>query len=88
MCTGMFMAVLDIQVVASSFPNIGAALHISEDRLRKMLTFITLHPELGKVRTAVPELGINGEVEEDELRERVGAYARKLLKRIVKQETK
>ncbi|HSC17589.1 MAG TPA: DHA2 family efflux MFS transporter permease subunit [Rhizomicrobium sp.] len=33
MCTGMFMAVLDIQVVASSFPNIGAALHISEDRL-------------------------------------------------------
>jgi DHA2 family multidrug resistance protein len=33
MCIGMFMAILDIQVVASSFPNIGAALHISEDRL-------------------------------------------------------
>src|SRR4051812_10538818 len=33
MCIGMFMAILDIQVVASSFPNIGAALHISQDRL-------------------------------------------------------
>lgn len=33
MCIGMFMAILDIQVVASSFPNIGAALHISRDRL-------------------------------------------------------
>jgi DHA2 family multidrug resistance protein len=33
MCMGMFMAILDIQVVASSFPNIGAALHISDDRL-------------------------------------------------------
>ena len=33
MCIGMFMAILDIQVVASSFPNIGAALNISQDRL-------------------------------------------------------
>jgi MFS transporter, DHA2 family, multidrug resistance protein len=33
MCTGMFMAILDIQVVASSLPNISAALSIPEDRL-------------------------------------------------------
>jgi DHA2 family multidrug resistance protein len=33
MCVGMFMAILDIQVVASSLPNISAALHIPEDRL-------------------------------------------------------
>jgi len=33
MCIGMFMAILDIQVVASSLPNIGAALDIPNDRL-------------------------------------------------------
>jgi len=33
MCVGMFMAILDIQVVASSLTNIQAALHISADRL-------------------------------------------------------
>jgi DHA2 family multidrug resistance protein len=33
MCVGMFMAILDIQVVASSLPNISAALGIPENRL-------------------------------------------------------
>lgn len=33
MCIGMFMAVLDIQVVASSLPQMAASLHIPEDRL-------------------------------------------------------
>jgi DHA2 family multidrug resistance protein len=33
MCVGMFMAILDIQVVASSLPNIGKALSIPNDQL-------------------------------------------------------
>jgi DHA2 family multidrug resistance protein len=33
MCVGMFMAILDIQVVASSLTNMQAALHISSDRM-------------------------------------------------------
>jgi DHA2 family multidrug resistance protein len=33
MCVGMFMAILDIQVVASSLPNIGKALAIPNDSL-------------------------------------------------------
>jgi DHA2 family multidrug resistance protein len=33
MCLGMFMAILDIQVVASSLTNIQAALHVPADRL-------------------------------------------------------
>ena len=33
MCVGMFMAILDIQVVASSLTNIQSALHIAEDRM-------------------------------------------------------
>src|SRR6202012_184998 len=33
MCVGMFMAILDIQVVASSLTNIQSALNISSDRM-------------------------------------------------------
>lgn len=33
MCVGMFMAILDIQVVASSLTNIQSALNISADRI-------------------------------------------------------
>ena len=33
MCVGMFMAILDIQVVATSLPDMAAALHIPQDRL-------------------------------------------------------
>ena len=32
MCLGMFMAILDIQVVATSLPTIQSALKISPDR--------------------------------------------------------
>ncbi|MGH7967512.1 MAG: MFS transporter, partial [Limisphaerales bacterium] len=33
MCLGMFMAILDIQIVASSLPEIQAAFEITLDRL-------------------------------------------------------
>src|SRR5882762_4522446 len=33
MCLGMFVAILDIQVVASSLTNIGASLDIADDSL-------------------------------------------------------
>jgi DHA2 family multidrug resistance protein len=33
LCLGMFMAILDIQIVASSLPNIQSALHIANDNL-------------------------------------------------------
>jgi DHA2 family multidrug resistance protein len=33
MCLGMFMAILDVQVVATSLPNIQAALHIEPDAM-------------------------------------------------------
>src|ERR1700744_3045826 len=33
MCVGMFMAILDIQVVASSLTNIQSALHIPDDKI-------------------------------------------------------
>jgi MFS transporter, DHA2 family, multidrug resistance protein len=38
MCIGMFMAILDIQVVASSLTNIQAALHIPNDQLSWLQT--------------------------------------------------
>ena len=33
MCVGMFMAILDIQVVATSLPTIQEALHIAKDKM-------------------------------------------------------
>jgi len=33
MCVGMFMAILDIQVVATSLPTIQQALHIAKDKM-------------------------------------------------------
>ncbi|WP_299504690.1 MFS transporter [Cypionkella sp.] len=33
MCTGMFMAILDVQIVATSLPNIQAALNIEPDQM-------------------------------------------------------
>ena len=32
MCIGMFMAILDVQVVATSLPTIQQALHIPQDQ--------------------------------------------------------
>ena len=33
MCLGMFMAILDVQVVATSLPTIQQALHIAQDQM-------------------------------------------------------
>jgi MFS transporter, DHA2 family, multidrug resistance protein len=33
MCVGMFMAILDVQVVATSLPTIQQSLHIAQDRM-------------------------------------------------------
>lgn len=40
MCAGMFMAILDIQIVASSLPDIQTALAIPLDRLSWIQTAI------------------------------------------------
>jgi ABC-type multidrug transport system permease subunit len=56
---------------------------VEEEKLKKILAYISLHPEGGKVPTQIPELGIDGEVFEDGIRERVEMYARKLLARLV-----
>ena len=55
---------------------------IPEDNLKKILAYIVFHPDLGKVPGKVPELGIDGEVFEEGIRERSEAYARKLLARL------
>ena len=55
---------------------------IPEDSLKKIFAYIILHPELGKVPLKVPELGIEGEVFEEGIRERSEAYARKMLGRL------
>ena len=56
---------------------------IPEDNLKKILTHIILNPQAGKVPVKVPELGIEGEVFEEGIRERSEAYARKLLARLL-----
>ena len=56
---------------------------IEEDKLKKILAWIVYHPEGGKVIEEVPELGIEGKVFEEGVRERSEAYARKLLGRLV-----
>ena len=55
---------------------------VPEDNLKKIFAYIILHPELGKVPLKVPELGIEGEVFEDGIRERSEAYARKMMGRL------
>jgi ABC-type multidrug transport system permease subunit len=56
---------------------------IPEDNLKKILAYIIQHPEGGKVPEEVPELGVEGKVFEEGVRERSQAYAVKLLGRIV-----
>jgi len=57
---------------------------LPEDKLKKILTYIAMHPESGTVITKIPEFGIEGEVgSEEEIRARVEAYGRKLLARIL-----
>jgi hypothetical protein len=56
---------------------------VPEDKLRQILTYVSLHPEEGKVPEQVPELGFEGKVFEEGVRERVEGYARKLLARVI-----
>jgi ABC-type multidrug transport system permease subunit len=56
---------------------------LPEDNLKKILTYIILHPEGGKVPEEIPELGIEGKVFEEGVRERSQAYAVKLLGRVL-----
>ena len=39
MCVGMFMAVLDVQVVATSLPTIQKALDIPQDQMSNSVSF-------------------------------------------------
>jgi hypothetical protein len=54
-----------------------------DDKLKKVLTYIIMHPDQGTVPTKIPELGFDGEVFEEGVRERVTDYARKLLARVL-----
>jgi DHA2 family multidrug resistance protein len=47
MCVGMFMAILDIQIVASSLPDIGAALGIPHDQLSWVQTAYLIAEVIG-----------------------------------------
>ncbi|HYB09292.1 MAG TPA: DHA2 family efflux MFS transporter permease subunit [Alphaproteobacteria bacterium] len=47
MCVGMFMAILDIQIVASSLPDIGAALRIPHDQLSWVQTAYLIAEVIG-----------------------------------------
>jgi ABC-2 type transport system permease protein len=51
--------------------------------LSKALTYIILKPDEGRVLTSAMDLGINGEADEARVRERVTAYAKKLLYRVL-----
>lgn len=56
---------------------------VPEKELMKVLTWIINNPAEGSVYTKVNELGIDGEANEDSVRERVTAYAKKLLIRVL-----
>ena len=51
--------------------------------LKKLLTWIILHPDENTVLTKVEELGIMGEVDDVRTRERVTGYAKKCLFRLI-----
>lgn len=55
------------------------------DQLRRVLTWIILHPERERVRTKLPELGFRREVHETIVRERSVYYAKKFLGRLLGQ---
>lgn len=56
---------------------------IPPEDLKKILADIILHPGEGSVRTSAVELGIGGEETEQEVRDRAGQYAKKLLGRLL-----
>ena len=53
------------------------------DRLTKMTAWLILHPAEGTVMNNAGELGIDGEAVADQTRDRVVAYAKKLLLRLL-----
>jgi hypothetical protein len=63
------------------FENLKA--DIPDKELIKVLTWIINNPNEGKVFTKVDDLGIDGEATEESVRERVTAYAKKLLARLL-----
>ena len=56
---------------------------VPQQELEKVLTWMILNPGDGTVFTKVPELGIDGEATEESVRERVTAYGKKLLARLL-----
>jgi ABC-2 type transport system permease protein len=54
-----------------------------ETDLCRILTQICTHPSDGTIPSSVAALGIDGEVNEPEIRQRIEAYARKLLARLL-----
>jgi ABC-2 type transport system permease protein len=54
-----------------------------DDKLKRVLTYIIMHPDQGTVPTKIPDLGFDGEVFEEGVRDRVTDYARKLLARVL-----
>jgi ABC-2 type transport system permease protein len=56
---------------------------VPKPELTKVVAYIVLHPDEGKVLTNVSELDINGDQQQGVVRERVIAYAKKLLYRLL-----
>jgi len=56
---------------------------IAEPDLKKVLTYIIMNPDSGAVLKNDEDLGISGDVDEARERERVTAYAKKLLFRLI-----
>jgi len=55
---------------------------LGDERLSRVLAWIILTPQAGKVATSAPELGLRGQFREDIIRERIDLYARKFLGRL------
>ncbi|HWB61844.1 MAG TPA: ABC transporter permease [Chthoniobacteraceae bacterium] len=56
---------------------------ISADELKQAVAWVVLHPDEGKVITAIPELDIDGTFEESIIRERNKVYGKKFLLRLL-----
>ena len=56
---------------------------IPEEELKKAVGYVVLHPEEGKIVTAIKELGIDADIDPDGVRERSALYAKKLLFRLL-----
>ena len=58
-------------------------MNIQRDELIKALAWVALEPDDGTVITNLKELGFEGEMAEDTVRERTEIYARKMLYRVL-----